>query len=251
MGQNWGQVQGGPSYYDVSLDLPADRTGDSLSIYVSDLDAAARWEILVYANVLEGQFRVGQVTTRAPAAGDPFARLVACAHAPGARSWKISARSLDPAADYQCGITLASSPVSSLAAVGVTGVHHGDIPSGPRSYYDAGPVSVGAPTQIAPANVSAYTVTGTFDQADTNNAGCWIFLFDSLTAPNAASQPIWSQHVGQTAANHPADGCNWSYDGGPFGRLIQYGLWVATSSTPDFWTASPYTTDVHATFARV
>ena len=250
MGQNWGAIQGGPSFYDVGLDIAQGESGDSLAVFLSDLDPAAEWEILVYANVHEGQFQIGRLVTRAPSQGDPFARMVAGCHCPGARGWKISARSTNAAADYQAGVTLATSPFSSLGGVGVVAVKHGDQASANRTYRDAGPVGIGAPYQVGPAGCVAFTVEGTLDQANVNAADCWILIYDSPTGPTVADQPIWSQHVGQHSLTASPDGSRWCWDAGPYGRRIATGLWLAVSSTPDHYTAAPgYSTDVHAAYA--
>ena len=118
MGQNWGQAQGGPIWYDVALDVSAGEIGDALAVFVSDADLAAEWEIVVYANVHEGQYRCGSMVTRSALRGDPLARLVAVANVPGAKGWKASVDSLAKASRSSsppCG-----SPASARATVPAT-----------------------------------------------------------------------------------------------------------------------------------
>ena len=245
MGQNWGQAQGGPIWYDVALDVSAGEIGDALAVFVSDADLAAEWEIVIYANVHEGQYRCGSMVTRSALRGDPLARLVAVANVPGAKGWKASVRAIDGATNYQAQITLSSSAAPSGAGLGVNAVKHGNDSSANRSYQN-GNSATGTP--VSGPNVVLFEINGTFDQAEIANAADWVMLFDSAAVPVAGATPFLSAHLGQSAFATP-DGSNWTYSGGPFGRRIANRLWCLMSSTPGTYTPSTFSSDYHASFA--
>ena len=246
MGSNWGNVNAGAIWFDVSLDVAPEQIGDACAVFCSDENITAQWEIIVFANVMEGQYQAGRMVTRSAQQGDPMSRMVAIANVPGARAWKVSARSVDPLGNYQAQITLASSATPAGAGFGVTAIKHGDDSSANPSYQNgttaAGPVQASGPQTVA------LTASGTLEQANIAGAEGWIMLFDSLAPPLAGAVPFWSAHLGAAAGAAP-DVSNWRYDAGPFGRRIALGWFVAVSSTPTTYAPAPVSSDVHAVFA--
>ena len=198
MGQNWGQAQGGPIWYDVALDVSAGEIGDALAVFVSDADLAAEWEIVIYANVHEGQYRCGSMVTRSALRGDPLARLVAVANVPGAKGWKASVRAIDGASNYQAQITLSSSAAPSGAGLGVNAVKHGNDSSANRSYQN-GNSATGTP--VSGPNTVLFEIAGTFDQAEiANAANAKLLVLTHFTPPPANPIVAWSYLRGVAAA---------------------------------------------------
>lgn len=87
------QIIGGQSN-DVTLDVAAERVGDSLSIALSqDAASLASWRLDVDVQGSQGRFRLGSVVVPAPGGAQPASRIVAFAVCPGARAWWVSASS--------------------------------------------------------------------------------------------------------------------------------------------------------------
>ncbi len=73
--------------------------GPSLTIAITDGDRANRWQLAIDVELEgTGSFRLGTVTTVAPAAAPPAGRIVAMAYCPGAVRWRVFAtRTAGPA----------------------------------------------------------------------------------------------------------------------------------------------------------
>lgn len=85
----------------VSLEVGDEKTiGPCVGIYLTeDPKSTTRWEILVSAKTMEGDFCVGRVLTIGPASNplvrESASRLVAIANAPGAMGWSVTLRAFN------------------------------------------------------------------------------------------------------------------------------------------------------------
>ena len=241
-----GLVRGG-IICDVGLDVTPSEIGDVLCIFFSQsATSRASWKLQVGAMTDQGIEIIGQVVTVPPGtAGEPPTRMVGVAHCPGAKAWRVSCST--PLVAEEAFITLHSSKSAGGIAPGVTAVKNGTQgPSGNKSRFD---ITGSQLTPIARdvAGTTLWQLDGTLSQAQVVGAsGTFVMLFDQLAAPALGNIPIWTQHVGSAGAGAPSDPTRYTYapDGG---YLVQSQLWVATSTTPDTYTADvAHTVSVHA-----
>ena len=248
MGAQIGNIRGG-IICDVDLQVTPSELGDVLSIFLAQpADSTDSWKLQVAAGTDQALEIVGQVVTVAPGvAGEPPSRMVAVAHVPGAKRWRVSCSTSSVAAGAR--INISSSKGTGGIPPGVTAVKNGtQSPSGNKSRFDVTGIQV---TAIAQATVGAtlWQLEGTMSQAQAGgNPSTFVMLFDQLAAPAVGDIPIWTQHVGQ-AAGSPPDTSEYDYNPNG-GYLVQRQLWVATSTTPDTYTPDgAHTVSVHASSA--
>ncbi len=89
------QIIGGSRVpWDVQLEADPKFIGETLSIALSqNAKSTAVWVLDVEVQTKQGRQILGQITTVAPSAGDPPARIVGFASCPGATGWRVIARS--------------------------------------------------------------------------------------------------------------------------------------------------------------
>ncbi len=239
MGAQIGNVRGG-IICDVDLQVTPPELGDVLSIFLAQpSDSTDSWKLQIACGTDQALEIVGQVITVAPGvAGEPPSRMVAVAHVPGAKRWRVSCSTDNPKAGAR--INISSSKQSGGIPPGVTAVKNGtQSGTGNKTRFDKTGIQV---TAIAGASVGAtlWQLEGTLSQAAVAGAGTFVMLFDQLAAPVAGDIPIWTEHVGApdpTSYHYAPDG----------GYLVRNQLWVATSMTPDTYTPdAAHTVSVHA-----
>lgn len=226
MGQR-GNVRGG-IIVDLSLDVDFSEIGDVLSIYVAQsADSVAVWRLQVAAGSDAGLEIVGSGRTTPPnTAGEPPSRLVAVAHAPGTKRWRVSCFTENPAEEAY--ISLVSSKAAGGIPIGLTMAKNGtQNPEGNLTRFD---VNSTLSTDITGDVLGAtlWQLEGQLVEAATPGASTFVMLFDQPLAPVAGDVPIWVRHLGQVAGA-PSDPTYYQYEP-TNGYLVQHQLWVATST---------------------
>lgn len=121
----------GPTIPTTEVGLAEKQEGVGVSIAISmsqRADSLAVWRLEVYAQTNEGKRKVGEFTTRPPAAGDPPSRIVAFASCPGAFDWRVvpfgpapTVGSAGQSVPETCEITIATTKLS-VAGAGVVAI---------------------------------------------------------------------------------------------------------------------------------
>ena len=242
-----GKLTGGVIWCSVVLNKDKGGIGDRCAVFLSqDANAGldAIWHFKVFVLTDQGSLCLGDFrTTPVGLAGELPSRLIATANCPGAIGWSISAQCDDVTQRADCW--LSSAPDSSGGETGLTVISSGTRnPTSRRTFFDSTGVQVSG--IVAPTHATLWSIEGTMSQAAVPGAQTFVMVFDQVAPPIAGAIPIWTKHLGQTAAGGPPDTTDyyWAPD---HGRPIINNLFVATSITPDVYTPDvAHTVSVHA-----
>lgn len=224
MGQNLGNLQAGPQWSDVTLDVNA---GDACAISISeDARSNAEWDVRIRAVTDYGNFLAGVVRTRSVANGEAPARLVAVAFYPGARRFVASFRQVAGTTTLGADATLSSTSGAGCFP-GVTPIFSTTANERAARSFLSGPPFAGVGTLQVARGGSLMQLHAQMVDPLTAGTNVWIAAFDQAAAPVAGDLPFWSAHLGQAAGGSP-DPSHIQESWGP-GRPIVSGLWFASS----------------------
>lgn len=226
MGASLGQLQPGPQFSDVALDVP-DGSACAISL-AEEVDSNAEWEINVRAVTEHGTFAVGALRTRSPASGEQPARLVAVAFYPGARRFAISARQVagDATKGADCILSSSTGTGTTPGVTPVSSLTRGE--SATRSFVTLAPAA-GVSPRVAINRSTLYRAHFQMSPAAVAGTNVFAAIFDKRTAPVAGDLPVWVGHMGNAVATAADDPSHVDAVFGAQGLPITFGLWIASS----------------------